>query len=84
MKSEAETSGCDIHDLLFKLSGEGVELEPMLNNSGDQWSLDINQPQKVRFLAVHGVPTHFFIFSPSPFPYECHLGVNNYDIGRGA
>ena len=37
MKTEAQGTGCDIQDLLFKLSGTGVELSPGLNSSEDEW-----------------------------------------------
>lgn len=52
MKSEAHGTGCDIHDLLFKLSGEGVLLKSSLDNSEDQWVLDIGQPQKLSYSQI--------------------------------
>ena len=51
MKTEAQGTSCDIQDLLFKLSGTGVELTPGLNSSEDEWVLDDANPQKVNLKA---------------------------------
>ena len=64
MKTEAQGTSCDIQDLLFKLSGTGVELTPGLNSREDEWVLDDANPQKVNLK-----PRSHKHFNPLPVAY---------------